>query len=153
MYSCQQLCTPCLRSQWVYADTWVSAWSTPTPKLCPRSQWLIQHVCQRSQRLRWHTFVANIFAKTKIFAKLFLPVHMGPRWSLSIKKVSKISWHSHFNLSFSSRYNQRLWTKLFFFVWIKGCFYSNKSTNFQSCLFLHVSLLNLLVLSCLYCSL
>ena len=27
------------------------------------------------------TFFANIIAKTKIFAKLFLPVHMGPRWS------------------------------------------------------------------------
>ena len=33
--------------------------------------------CQQSQRLRWHTFFANILTKTKKFAKLFLPVHVG----------------------------------------------------------------------------
>ena len=35
--------------------------------------------CQRSQRLRGHTFFSNIFAKTKNFAKPFWPVHIGPR--------------------------------------------------------------------------
>ena len=33
-----------------------------------------------------HRFFANIFAKTKTFAKPFLPVHMGPRWNLLSKK-------------------------------------------------------------------
>ena len=36
--------------------------------------------CQRSQRLRGHTIFANVIAKTKNFAKSFLPVHiiLGP---------------------------------------------------------------------------
>ena len=43
-----------------------------------------------SRWLRRHTFFANIFAKTKKFAKLSLPVHMGPRSNLLGKtKVKK----------------------------------------------------------------
>ena len=46
-------------------------------------------ICQRRRWLRGHTFFANIFAKKKNFAKLFLPVHMGPRWSFLNKKCRK----------------------------------------------------------------
>ena len=35
------------------------------------------------------TFFANIFAKTKMFAKPFLPVHIGPRSNLLSKKKVK----------------------------------------------------------------
>ena len=44
----------------------------------------------------WRVF-ANIFAKTHHFAKLFLPVHIGPRWRFFYTKISKISWHCPFN--------------------------------------------------------
>ena len=39
-------------------------------------------VCHCSRRLRGHLFLANIFVKTKKFAKLFLPVHMGARLNI-----------------------------------------------------------------------
>ena len=59
--------------------------------------------CQCSQQPRWHRvsvvnnyrihiclqIFTNIFAKTKNFAKPFLPVPMGPRWSLFRKKCRK----------------------------------------------------------------
>ena len=47
--------------------------------------------CQRSQRLRGHCVsVVNDYAKTKKFAKPFLPVHMGLRSNLlSQKNVKK----------------------------------------------------------------
>ena len=49
--------------------------------MCPRSLQRLhrQHRC--SQRLRGHTFPANIFLKIKNLAKLFLPVLMGSRKS------------------------------------------------------------------------
>ena len=36
------------------------------------------------------TMLLTIFAKTRDFAKSFLPVHMGLRWNFLIKKVLKI---------------------------------------------------------------
>ena len=29
-------------------------------------------------------FLLNVYTKTKNFAKLFLPIHMGPRWTFFI---------------------------------------------------------------------
>ena len=50
------------------------------------------------------TFFANIFVKTKNFAKPFLHVFIGSRWSFFLsKKVSKISWCCPFKiLAFTS---------------------------------------------------
>ena len=36
---------------------------------------------------RFCTLKSNIFAKTKKFAKPFLPIHLGPRQSLLNKKI------------------------------------------------------------------
>ena len=38
--------------------------------------------CLRSRTAHFRTLLSNISAKTKNFAKLFLPVHMGPRSNL-----------------------------------------------------------------------
>ena len=43
--------------------------------------------CLRNQRLCGHTFFPN----TKKFAKIFLPVHMGPRTNILSKKMFKKS--------------------------------------------------------------
>ena len=40
--------------------------------------------------IAFQTLRSNIFAKTKNFAKPFLPVHMGPRSNILSKKKSKI---------------------------------------------------------------
>ena len=59
--------------------------------------------CQRSRWLRGHSFFANIFAKTKKFAK---PV-FGARSKVFSKKWSKIWWHCPFKLSQNWEYNRK----------------------------------------------
>ena len=57
-------------------------------------------LCQCSRWLCGHMFFAYIFAITKIFAKSFLPVHMGPRWSFFYKiSLENIVTLSFLNLS------------------------------------------------------
>ena len=110
----------CPRSQWLFQH--VSVQSTTTPTRCQQSQRLRGHAifeiynyifatfiisflffqCKIiyrmcSQRPRGYTFFRkfwkNIFAKTKNFAKSFLPVHMGSRWSFYF--IFKKCWKSH----------------------------------------------------------
>ena len=58
---------------------------------CPRSQQPYGHHASVVNDHADTRFFAKIFAKTKTFAKPFLPVHMGPWWSFLIYKKCRIS--------------------------------------------------------------
>ena len=99
----------CLHSHWLrwlsvhvvvdYAVT-MSMLSLTTLTWCKRSYWPCWH---RVGVVVDYAETEYLLAKTKYFVKPILPIHMGPRWSFLIKKVSKIfqsfkNWRKKLNI-------------------------------------------------------